>query len=100
MNLTLGLGPRPPQPGSKFWEAANWYNIALNEYVCVVASMITAGIGVHVLMAPAKVTSACQRVADAVNDLRVTVKADGTAKLATAEELFALLSKSSRRARK
>ena len=53
----------------------------------VAASTIVAGIGVYGLMAPAKVTSACQRVADAVNDLRVTVKADGTAELATAEEL-------------
>ena len=42
---------------------------------------------VYTLMAPAKVTSACQRVGDAVNDLRVTPRTDGTAELATADEL-------------
>lgn len=38
-------------------------------------------------MTPVRVTSACQRVAGAVNDLRVTAKADGTMQLATAEQL-------------
>ena len=68
----------------------SWYNFFFNEYLCVVMSTIWAGMGVYILMAPAKVTSACQRVADAVNDLRVTAKADGTAELATADELHCI----------
>jgi hypothetical protein len=79
--LYMAVGPRPDK------DTNSWYNVFFNEYLCVVTSTIWAGMGVYILMAPAKVTSACQRVADAVNDLRVTVKADGTAELATADEL-------------
>eukprot|EP01046_Picozoa_sp_COSAG06_P061725 COSAG06_NODE_13652_length_1235_cov_1.310739_3_plen_128_part_00 len=86
MALYIALGPRPPQPGPSFWDVANWYNILFNEYFCVVLSTLYCGLAVFNLMAPAKVTSACQRVADAVNDLRVTVRADGTAELATVEQ--------------
>eukprot|EP01046_Picozoa_sp_COSAG06_P018901 COSAG06_NODE_1329_length_9848_cov_10.776798_5_plen_384_part_00 len=84
--LYVALGPRPPL-GPGWGGFGSWYNVFLNEYVCVALSTFAAGFGVFILMAPAKVTSACQRVADAVNDLRVTAKADGTAELATAEEL-------------
>eukprot|EP01051_Picozoa_sp_SAG22_P012373 SAG22_NODE_1280_length_4899_cov_5.374792_2_plen_376_part_00 len=84
--MYAGLGPRPPK-GPEWWGAGGWYNFFLNEYLCVMISTIYAGIGVYNLMSAAKVTSACQRVANAVNDLRVTAKADGTAELATAEEL-------------
>jgi hypothetical protein len=84
--LYMAVGPRPDK-GHKWYGAGSWYNFFFNEYLCVVMSTIWAGMGVYILMAPAKVTSACQRVADAVNDLRVTAKADGTAELATADEL-------------
>ena len=46
-----------------------------------------SGAAVYALFAPARVTSACQRVADAVNDLRVVAKQGELAKLATPEQL-------------
>ena len=79
--LFWGLGPRPPSGTD------NWYNLLFNEYFCVGMSTLFAANLVFNLLAPASVTSACQRVADAVNGLRVTPNADGTAELATTEQL-------------
>ena len=46
-----------------------------------------AGYAIYTLFAPARVTSACQRVAEAVNGLRVAAKEGEPAKLATPEQL-------------
>jgi hypothetical protein len=84
--LFCAVGPRPDR-GPELYGFGSWYNIVFNEYICVVISTVFAAILVYNLMAPAKVTSACQKIADAVNSLRVTPKADGTSELATADEL-------------
>ena len=59
----------------------------MSPYATAVLGVALSGLAVYALFAPARVTSACQRVADAVNDLRVVAKEGGPAKLATAEQL-------------
>ena len=59
----------------------------MNPYVTAAIAVALSGLAVYALFAPARVTSACQRVADAVNDLRVVAKEGELAKLATPEQL-------------
>lgn len=84
--MFMGFGPRPDY-GPDFYGFGSWYNLFLSEPYCLGMATTFAIMLVYTLMAPAKVTSACQRVGDAVNDLRVTPRTDGTAELATAHEL-------------
>ena len=59
----------------------------MNPYVTAAIAVALSGLAVYALFAPARVTSACQRVADAVNDLRVVAKEGEPAQLATPEQL-------------
>ena len=59
----------------------------MSPYATAVLGVALSGLAVYALFAPARVTSACQRVADAVNDLRVVAKEGGPAQLATPEQL-------------
>ena len=59
----------------------------MSPYATAVLGVALSGLAVYALFAPARVTSACQRVADAVNDLRVVAKEGEPAQLATAEQL-------------
>jgi len=59
----------------------------LSPYATAVLGVALSGLAVYALFAPARVTSACQRVADAVNDLRVVAKEGEPAQLATPEQL-------------
>ena len=63
------------------------YNFFLSPYATAVLGVALSGLAVYALFAPARVTSACQRVADAVNDLRVVAKEGEPAQLATPEQL-------------
>jgi hypothetical protein len=96
--MVMALGSRPTQQGGselcndawdpEFWGGfGSWYNLFVGQYIMSALSTSFAALLAYSLLAPARVTSACQKVADAVNELRVTVKADGTAELATADEL-------------
>eukprot|EP01045_Picozoa_sp_COSAG04_P026279 COSAG04_NODE_3619_length_2668_cov_1.533281_2_plen_459_part_00 len=65
----------------------SWYNLFCHQYVLAFyALFFSAGTGVAALFAPARVTTACQKVASAVNDLRVNALDDQPAKLATLEQ--------------
>ena len=59
----------------------------MSPYATAVLGVALSGLAVYALFAPARVTSACQRVADAVNDLRVVAKEGEPAQLATPEQL-------------
>jgi hypothetical protein len=85
--LFVAVGPRPPRDGEDWLGMGNWYNFFFHQYVaaCIATSM--AAQLVWALSGPAKVTSACQRIASAVNDLRVNADgADGAVTLAAAEQ--------------
>ena len=58
-----------------------------HEYVCAASATFFAAVLVWGLSGPARVTSACQKIASAVNDLRVKAGTDGTVTLATADQL-------------
>ena len=84
--LFFAVGPRPPQ-GDDWYGTGNWYNFFLHQYVAAFLATIVAAQLVWTLSGPAKITSACQRIASAVNDLRVNADcADGAVTLATAEQ--------------
>ena len=84
--LFFAVGPRPPQ-GDDWYGTGNWYNFFLHQYVAACLATFFSVQLVWTLSGPAKITSACQRVASAVNDLRVNAGgADGAVTLATAEQ--------------
>ena len=64
----------------------SWYNLFCHQYVLAFYALFFSGAGVAALFAPARVTTACQKVASAVNDLRVNALDDQPAKLATLEQ--------------
>ena len=84
--LFVAVGPRPDR-GDEWHGMGNWYNFFFHEYVAAVNATSFAAQLVWGLAGPARVTSACQKVASAANDLRVKAGADGTVTLATAEQL-------------
>jgi hypothetical protein len=66
----------------------NWYNFFFHPYVAAFLGTVQAALLVWALSGPAKITSACQKIASAVNDLRVNAGgADGAVTLATSEQL-------------
>ena len=85
MFLFYAVGPRP-LPGDEWFGLGNWYNFFCHEYTMAVAATICAGQLVWILSGPAKITSACQKIASAVNDLRINAGDDGTVTLATSEQ--------------
>ena len=85
--LFIAVGHRPPQ-GHLWLGMGNWYNFFCHQYVVAFCATTAAAQLVWGLSRPAKVTSACQRIASAVNDLRVNADgADGAVTLATSEQL-------------
>jgi hypothetical protein len=71
--LLLGLGPRPTDPN-------HWFNVYSPPFVYVVLAGITLLIGVYfALLAPAKITAACDEIKHQLNHLRRD--GDGLAKL-------------------
>jgi hypothetical protein len=78
--LFIAVAPRPAA-------ANNWYNFYLSEIAAACMSNWLVGLVVWELFGPARVTSACQSIASAVNDLRLNVAADGVVTLATSEQL-------------
>ena len=89
--LFVAVDPqRPPATGEKWFGMGNWYNFFFNQYLMAFVATVSAAQLVWGLAGPAKVTSACQRIASAVNDLRVTSATaagdTGTVTLATAEQ--------------
>jgi hypothetical protein len=86
--LYMAVGPRPASKGEDWLGMGNWYNLFYNQYFCACMATNAAAQLVWGLSGPAKVTSACQRIASAVNDLRLNAGAgDGTVTLATSEQL-------------
>ena len=94
--LIVSVAPRPAYSDcgwsdcdlmNDLWGAGHWYNFFFNPYLMAVLAVVASGLTIYTLFAPARVTSACQRVAEAVNDLRVTAKDGEPAKLATPEQL-------------
>ena len=94
--LIVSVAPRPPFSDCEWsdcdlmndlWGAGHWYNFFFNPYLMAVLAVVFSGVTIYTLFAPARVTSACQRVAEAVNDLRITAKHGEPAKLATPEQL-------------
>jgi hypothetical protein len=84
--LFIAVGPRPDQDDA-WLGMGNWYNFFFHQYVAAFVATSMAAQLVWALSGPAKITSACQRVASAVNDLRVNAGgADGAVTLATAEQ--------------
>jgi hypothetical protein len=81
--LFFAVGPLPDRAEDK----PNWYNVLFNEYLCALMATTMAVQLVWSLSGPAKVTSACQKIAAAINALRLNVDADGTVLLATSEQL-------------
>jgi hypothetical protein len=77
--LFIAVGPRP--------DGRNWYNTFCNQYFMAVIATFTAGMLVWTLSGPAKITSACQKICSAINDLRLDVGADGAVTLVTSEQL-------------
>eukprot|EP01045_Picozoa_sp_COSAG04_P021105 COSAG04_NODE_2237_length_4471_cov_1.715919_2_plen_397_part_00 len=70
---------------SGIFGASSWMNYIGNRYFAAGMAVAWSRLAIHKLFFPAWVTSACQRVAEAVNALRVT---EGEpAKLATPEQL-------------
>ena len=57
-----------------------------HEYITAFLGTFCAGLAVWGLSGPAKVTSASQKIASAVNDLRLSASTDGTVTLATSEQ--------------
>ena len=87
MFVYIAVGPRPPR-GTPWFGTGNWYNFFFHQYVAGFLATIMAANLTWGLSGPAKVTSACQRIASAVNDLRLNAGgADGTVTLATSEQL-------------
>ena len=84
--LFYAVGPRPPH-GDRWLGMGNWYNLFFHEYVCAFTAIFFAAMLVWGLSGPAKITSACQKIASAVNDLRVNAGDGGTVTLATSEQL-------------
>ena len=87
MCLFIAVGPRPDREGDDWLGMGNWYNFFFHPYVMAFFATTVAAQLVWGLSVPAKITSACQRIASAVNDLRVNAGADRTVTLATAEQL-------------
>ena len=94
--LIISVAPRPAFSDCEWpdcdlmndlWGAGHWYNFFFNPYIMAVLAVVGSGLTIYMLFAPARVTSACQRGAEAVNDLRVTAKDGEPAKLATPEQL-------------
>ena len=94
--VVMSVAPRPAYSDCErpdcdlmndLWGAGHWYNFFFNPYLLAVLAVVASGLTIYTLFAPARVTSACQRVAEAVNDLRVTAKDGEPAKLATPEQL-------------
>ena len=83
--LFVTTGPRPPR-SDDLLGFGNWYNMFFHEYVTAFLGTFCAGLAVWGLSGPAKVTSASQKIASAVNDLRLNASADGTVTLATSEQ--------------
>ena len=74
--LIISVAPRPAFSDCEWpdcdlmndlWGAGSWYNFWMNPYLTAVIAVLTAGTAIYALFAPARVTSACQRVAEAVN---------------------------------
>jgi hypothetical protein len=88
MFLFISIEPRPPPADSTWFGMGNWYNFFLNQFVAAFIATLMAAQLVWILHGPAKITSACQKIASAVNGLRVNAtEADGTVTLATSEQL-------------
>ena len=108
--IVASVAPRPPQsyycaptwasnstaapmePGCPWYDVVgqyglgSWYNLFCHQFVLVFWTLFFSAQGVALLFAPARVTTACQKVASAVNDLRVNAVDDQPAKLATLEQ--------------
>jgi hypothetical protein len=71
-------------------DVARWiFYYILSPPLWLAIAIVIQVLLVHSLFAPANVTSACQRLASAVNRLRAPIQPDGvSAKLATPEELM------------
>ena len=80
--LAVALGPRAPN------DAPGGVKFLLFPYFDLSFATICAVGGVWNLALPAQVTTACEYVASAVNDLRVTKQPDGFALLAKPDELL------------
>eukprot|EP01046_Picozoa_sp_COSAG06_P031761 COSAG06_NODE_3120_length_5826_cov_11.100928_2_plen_462_part_00 len=87
MFLFIAVVPRPAREGDTWLKMGNWYNFFLHQYVAAFLATTNAAQLVWGLSGPATITSACQRIAAAVNDLRLNVGADGAVTLATSEQL-------------
>lgn len=84
--LFIAAGPRPARNDGGWLENGNWYDIFFNEWVAAVMATQSVAMAVWNLSGPARITSACQKIATAVNDMRLHAGADGTMKLATTEQ--------------
>eukprot|EP01043_Picozoa_sp_COSAG02_P042707 COSAG02_NODE_3652_length_6414_cov_10.240222_1_plen_452_part_00 len=95
--VVISVAPRPERgdeswveawPGGAFGNlgCGHWYNFVAHPILIASIAVLTTGTTVNVLAAPARVTSACQRVAEAVNGLRLTTAEGQPTKLATPEE--------------
>eukprot|EP01046_Picozoa_sp_COSAG06_P031876 COSAG06_NODE_3141_length_5786_cov_31.010902_1_plen_434_part_00 len=85
--LLIAIGPRPPLDPSASWHEQHWFNIVLHPAICAVLVTYTSCQGIWALSTPTRVTSACQQVASAVNDMRLTAHPDGDVTLAEPEQL-------------
>ena len=85
--LFVAVGPRPPREGNDWLGMGNWYNFFFHQYVAAFQTTTCAAQLVWVLSGPARITSACQKISSALNDLRVNAtEADGAVTLATTEQ--------------
>jgi hypothetical protein len=75
-----------PEPNSE--SGFLFHYVMFNNWLDMFGATGFACMTVWTLASPAKVTSACQRLASAVNDLRATQQPDGSVVLAKPEELL------------
>jgi hypothetical protein len=76
----IGFGPRPP--------ADHWWNAIGMPYFGVAFTAVCVLATINSLAKGAKITTACQQLSDAVNELRVSAGDGEDVKLATPEEIL------------